>query len=395
MADELGNIFSIDLANGCTSSLLYPGRNGDITDIAADQHSNIYICSRNSLFVFDINNPSRGFVFLVEFSSQVNGLLVAGDGNVYASGGGLFRYDPVTNVLTDLGAFPPDVYSAGDMIEYNGKIYMSASDGALYELNLAAPFLSTLYCKVGSGSSWGMALVSTKCYGEPFQRYRVIAFAQSSGFASGAYLIDMENKFSFPDYCQLSISVVGATSVAASDVTAGPIQIAAVALQAPFCSQTSDGRISLTMVNGNDVNYSYSINGGADVGKSVFENLSEGSYTIRIKNQFGCFRDTTITLPYSGINCVDTVFIPSAFTPDGNGINDIFRPRSMIPVSNFELRIYNRYGENIFTSYDVGKGWDGGFRSKLQPAGVYVWFVRYRSYFGRDVVRKGMVALIR
>lgn len=51
---------------------------------------------------------------------------------------------------------------------------------------------------------------------------------------------------------------------------------------------------------------------------------------------------------------MDTVFIPRAFTPDGP--DDIFRAKSYLPGSNFELRIYNRYSENVFTSNDSGKG---------------------------------------
>lgn len=396
VADVSGNIFSIDIANGCAKKLLYSCPYPYIVDIAADQNSNIYICSGDSLFVFNVNNPSAGCVFLVKFFADINGLLVAGDGNVYASGSGLFKYDPLANVLTFLGYFPPDVFSAGDMIEYNGKIYMSASDGGLHELNLTIPQLSTLYCKVGSGDIWGMALVSTKCYGETIPRKRVIAFAQTnSGFASNAYLVDMESKTSFPDFCNLDIAIVGATPVAASDVTAGPIVISAISAQGPLCRQTSDGRISLTVASGNADNYSYSIDGGEESRNGLFENLGEGPHTILIKSKLGCYKDTTITLASSGMPCVDSVFIPRAFTPDGDGLNDIFRAKSYLPVSNFELRIYNRYGENVFTSNDPGKGWDGILRSKQQPVGVYVWFMRYRGYFGRDIVRKGAMALIR
>lgn len=93
------------------------------------------------------------------------------------------------------------------------------------------------------------------------------------------------------------------------------------------------------------------------------------------------------------MHCVDTVFIPRAFTPDGP--DDIFRAKSYLPVGNFELRISNHYGENVFTSNDPGKGWDGILQLKRQPAGVYVWFMRYRGYFGRDIVRKGVVRLMR
>jgi gliding motility-associated-like protein len=70
------------------------------------------------------------------------------------------------------------------------------------------------------------------------------------------------------------------------------------------------------------------------------------------------------------------LYIPNAFTPDGNGKNDIFQPMGVgIDEENYRMDIFDRWGENIFTSNNFRKGWDGTVKggSKFAPQGVYTY----------------------
>lgn len=88
--------------------------------------------------------------------------------------------------------------------------------------------------------------------------------------------------------------------------------------------------------------------------------------------------------------------MPEAFTPNGDGRNDVFRVPAAAPVTIRSLAVFNRHGERVFYTTDVGKGWDGRFGGTDQPPGTYVWelvFVNPVTHKTED--RKGTVILIR
>jgi len=106
-----------------------------------------------------------------------------------------------------------------------------------------------------------------------------------------------------------------------------------------------------------------------------------GSYTVTeiADNQYGC-ADTAVRIiiieePYS-------VYVPNAFTPNGDGINEIFFPDGVgIEPGNFEMLIYDRWGTVIYKTTDSGKGWDGRANGGKDIAqnGVYVYLLTTHS----------------
>jgi gliding motility-associated-like protein len=108
----------------------------------------------------------------------------------------------------------------------------------------------------------------------------------------------------------------------------------------------------------------------------------------------------------SSIGCIDTasvriavdplgdIYIPSAFTPNGDGKNDVFRILGG-QIRELDFRIYNRWGEVIFASRDRTQGWDGRYKGKLQPNAVYVYFLKAILQNGATATKKGTVTLIK
>jgi gliding motility-associated-like protein len=89
------------------------------------------------------------------------------------------------------------------------------------------------------------------------------------------------------------------------------------------------------------------------------------------------------------------VFVPTAFTPNGDGLNDLVRPIA-VGIKNIEyFSIYNRWGQLVFTTSINGHGWDGRISGKMQGSNTFVWLVKAIDYLNRPYFQKGTVTLIR
>lgn len=87
-------------------------------------------------------------------------------------------------------------------------------------------------------------------------------------------------------------------------------------------------------------------------------------------------------------------FIPSAFTPNGDGLNDLFKVQANFVPNTFEMSIFNRKGELMFLTQDMGIGWDGQFHGKTLPNGVYVCIIKYTDNQGNIQKKQGQVMLL-
>lgn len=119
------------------------------------------------------------------------------------------------------------------------------------------------------------------------------------------------------------------------------------------------------------------------------------TYRVRVSNNVGCFDEDTIRVHVyfiaPGFN------VPNAFTPNGDGRNDRFRPIAIGMKSIDVFRVYNRWGQLVYSNNNIekGSGWDGTFRGKGQDPGTYVWYAEGVDYQNIRVKRKGTVVLIR
>jgi gliding motility-associated-like protein len=90
---------------------------------------------------------------------------------------------------------------------------------------------------------------------------------------------------------------------------------------------------------------------------------------------------------------IENFFIPTAFSPNDDGNNDVLHVRG--PVKEMDLYIYNRWGELIFHGTDPSKGWDGTYKGELLNAGVFVYYFRGTLLDGTEISQKGNVTLVR
>ena len=85
---------------------------------------------------------------------------------------------------------------------------------------------------------------------------------------------------------------------------------------------------------------------------------------------------------------------PTAFTPNGDGANDVFLVRGG-PFAEFQFQLYDNWGVQIFSSDQQSIGWDGTYRDKEQPGGVYIYTFKGRTIDGKDVDMAGDISIIR
>lgn len=116
-------------------------------------------------------------------------------------------------------------------------------------------------------------------------------------------------------------------------------------------------------------------------------------YKVIVSNEAGCFDSAYVTVTVFRTN--PQIFVPTAFTPNGDGLNDYVRPIA-VGISEMEyFRIYNRWGQLVHSSTDTERGWDGKIGGKEQPTGTFVWLVKGSDFTGKVVFAKGTVTLIR
>ena len=127
----------------------------------------------------------------------------------------------------------------------------------------------------------------------------------------------------------------------------------------------------------------------------VHEFRETGTFEVElyVENDLGCIDKKSITVE---VNPVSNVFIPNAFSPNGDGLNDEFNVEGYNLVDDgFELNVYNRWGELIFRSESRTEGWKGVYQNNIVPQGNYVYKVRVKDVLGNDQEYTGSIAVVR
>lgn len=116
------------------------------------------------------------------------------------------------------------------------------------------------------------------------------------------------------------------------------------------------------------------------------------SYILTVTDSNGCTDSDTVTV-YVDINCGE-VFVPNAFSPNDDHQNDVLLVRGKC-IDAMDFRVYNRWGELVFGSTDIGNGWDGIFRGQRCAPAVFVYTLEAQLLNGGKVKKSGNVSLVR
>ncbi len=121
--------------------------------------------------------------------------------------------------------------------------------------------------------------------------------------------------------------------------------------------------------------------------------MSSTTYTVTGTDDNGCKNTASTTVIAEDCS---TFYIPNAFSPDGDGINDTYAPLGdFAALDEYMLIIYNRWGDMIYKTEDPDEGWDGTVDGENAPAGVYIYKVYFKSIWGKEFEKTGSVTLLR
>lgn len=128
-----------------------------------------------------------------------------------------------------------------------------------------------------------------------------------------------------------------------------------------------------------------------ETGRTISTSIA-GTYTVSVKNADGCVASDVINLKDS---CPMYIFMPDAFTPDANNLNDALKWVGNMKMTKFSMKIYNRWGQKVFETKDPLAAWDGFYKGKEAPEGVYAYLIECIDTNAIRHVLKGNITLLR
>lgn len=184
------------------------------------------------------------------------------------------------------------------------------------------------------------------------------------------------------------------TAVVVGAITVFP-QVTAAFVNSPQITTEFDREITFSDQSTNATQWDWDFDDGQTSTQQnpVIAYADTGFYTITLiaNNQFNC-PDTAQGVVV--INPLATFFVPSAFTPNGDGNNDVFMGKGT-NIKTYEMAIFNRWGDRVFTTLNPALGWDGTERGTPLCTDVYVYRIKLTNTLGDEQEYRGKVVLLR
>ena len=202
----------------------------------------------------------------------------------------------------------------------------------------------------------------------------------ATGFSNGTYGLRVTDSRG----CEFQVSF----SISEPEV------LTATSINSPTCANESSGSIFVEAKGGTEP-YIYSWNTTPPQDGQLIRGLPAGLYSVTVIDANGCtftFNNEEIEEKYP------KVFMPNAFTPNGDGSNDSFFAITECSITYFEMKVFNRWGELIFYSDDITRGWNGDFKGEEAPKGLYTYEIAYKTIFYGEPfnnVERGGITLLR
>jgi gliding motility-associated-like protein len=148
------------------------------------------------------------------------------------------------------------------------------------------------------------------------------------------------------------------------------------------------------LVKGTAVNYAWASGGNVAVDQIIQPQVSpiaETNYTLSASSTLGCGNSSsTIT-----VHVYKDAFMASAFSPNADGLNDVYHVFKLDSYQLISFAIFNRFGRKVFSTVSATDGWDGTFRGEPQATGYYIYYLEMKHVSGRKIKRKGSMLLLR
>jgi gliding motility-associated-like protein len=275
-----------------------------------------------------------------------------------------------TNTVKNLPAGAYRVTINGEGMTAEAKVVVAESD-----INMSAD-VTGISCY---GQIDGMVNIVVTGGVEPY-RYALNNNYNNTGIFSnispGTYNIEVEDQLK----CKLSRII---------DIPEPPpLQLEKISTKDVLCSSAKNGQIILTVTGGTPP-YTYAIPDYVTQSDSILRKLDAGNQHYIITDSHNCLVEGNAFIAKDSRECA--VYAPNAFTPNGDGINDVFHVKLLDDIRDYRMAVYNRWGSVVFQTGDPVVGWDG----QHHPAGTYIWMVTYTDSRDQLIKQTGSLLMIR
>lgn len=190
-------------------------------------------------------------------------------------------------------------------------------------------------------------------------------------------------------YIDILTGANGCDSVVTTNLLIHPAPSIQITAEATYwCENEIENGITLNCTSGDSI---YWNTGVINVNSIIV--FTEGVYTVTAYNNFGCAASDEVEIIID--NCQEpTIFIPNAFTPNNDGMNDEFFVKGD-KIETITTTIFNRWGNELITLEGLNEKWDGTYNDELVPSGTYFYLVEVKFEESRKEVLKGSVTLLR
>ena len=184
-------------------------------------------------------------------------------------------------------------------------------------------------------------------------------------------------------YYDSAKTYLGCDSVVTTVLTVYPLPVNFLPADTTMCT----GKILTINLSGyNSVTWSTGLPG------TSIDIAQPGAYGAQVTDRFGCKGSDVINVLYD--KCIP-IQIPTAFTPNHDGKNDVFKPIIGAALANYRMQIWNRWGQLIFETRSYNQGWNGTYQGEIQPNGAYIYVFTFTDPDGVETIKKGTLVLIR
>ena len=337
---------------------------------------------------------------------------------------------PATNeaVITQIKKPTGKISPASATICEGGSQILTATGGKTYEWKrngvvIAGETKSTL--RLNSAGTYTAVLIDGNCRGDASNSVVVTQVATPAGTITptdlvicegGSGLLTASGGTSY-QWMRDSVNIQGATS---STLTVTDPGTYSVIINTNTCSGISSNSAVVTLASEGGTRYSDVIaapnsqvqlsareigtsyiwtpptgldNPQSRTPKAIVTNNTE--YQVNIVTDQGCEVTDTVLVKIGNPPAPSAkVFVPTAFTPNGNNANDVLRPLGSIATLEF-FKVYNRWGNLVFQTTQIGEGWNGLYKGAPQPSDTYTWMLIGTTHDGQPVKLSGKTLLIR
>ncbi|MBI5218983.1 MAG: gliding motility-associated C-terminal domain-containing protein [Bacteroidia bacterium] len=198
-------------------------------------------------------------------------------------------------------------------------------------------------------------------------------------------------------YCVLTSTLACVSSSTAQSNTLlvifNPLPVLSATQQAESCHGAGDASINLNITQGTPpytFHWDYPSDNGT-VTTATAANLHSGTYNVTVSDSKLCSADTSIFISPEGSGCL---FIPTVFSPNSDGNNDVLLVRGS-NIKSLSLRIYDRWGNKVFEANNQNNGWDGTYNGTPLNAAVFVYYLKAELQNGSITEQQGNITLLK